>query len=457
VVDTATRQLKISVFMTGDSNYHLAGWRLPEAYADSGMNIKRWIEFAHTMERGKLDMLFIADNIGTPGADDLEALSHSPQTDRFEPFTVLSALSTVTTHIGLAATSATTYNEPFHVARMFASLDHLSGGRAGWNFVTGANREDALNFGHTEHPAHADRYDRAEEFADVARGLWDSFDDDAFPRDKAAGLYMHPDKVHILNHSGKHFKVRGPLSVGRPPQGHPILIQAGASEPARELSARVADAVFTSQSTIANAQKFYADVKGRMSKYGRNPHHLLILPGVTVFVGRTAEEAEEKYEKLNALTHLSTALALLKERMGGIDFAAYPLDGPVPDLSGNRNRMSAPPALVQVARRENLSIRQLAMRFAAARTHLMIRGTPKQVADELEQWLLNGAADGFNLLPAYVPGGLNDFVDLVVPELQRRGIFRKEYEGKTLRENLGLPRPPSRFLGSKRHAIMPSN
>jgi len=453
MADGAQRQMKFAVFMSGDSNYHIAGWRLPEAYADTGLNLQRWIDLAHTMERGKLDMLFIADSIGIAGADNREALSHSPLSDRFEPFTILSALSSVTNNIGLAATSATTYNEPFHVARMFASLDHLSGGRAGWNFVTGANREDAFNFGHKEHPVHADRYDRAEEFADVVRGLWDSFDDGAFPRDKATGLYLHPDKFHILNHQGKHFKVRGPLSVARPPQGHPILIQAGASEPARELSARVADAVFTSATTFERAQKFYTDVKGRLQKYGRKPEDIIILPGVAVFVGRTSDEAEEKYEKLHSLIHLSTALALIKERMGGIDLSAYPLDGPIPDMEGNQVRMSSPPALVELARRENLSIRQLAMRYAAARIHWMVRGTPSYIADQLEHWFRNGAADGFNLLPATVPGAVNDFVDLVVPELQRRGLFRRKYEGKTLRENLGLPRPKSRFLTAAQKSL----
>ncbi len=446
--DNSLRQMKFAVFMSGDSNYHIAGWRLPEAYADTGMNIQRWSDLAHTMERGKLDMLFIADSIGVAGADNGEALSHSPLTDRFEPFTVLAALSSVTKNIGLAATSATTYNEPFHVARMFASLDHLSSGRAGWNFVTGANREDAFNFGHKEHPAHAERYDRAEEFADVVRGLWDSFDDDAFPRDKATGVYLTADKMHILNHQGKHFKVKGPLSVGRPPQGHPILIQAGASEPARELSARIADAVFTSATTFDRAEKFYTDVKSRLHKFDRKPDDVVILPGVAIFVGRTADEAEEKYERLHSLLHISTALALLKERLGGIDLSAYPLDGPVPEMAGNQVRMSSPPALLDLARRENLSVRQLAMRYAAARIHWMVRGTPVQVADQLEYWFRNGAADGFNLLPTTVPGALNDFVDLVVPELQRRGVFRTEYEGRTLRENLGIDRPKSRFANA---------
>ena len=284
-------QMHFAVFMEADSNYHLSGWRLPGSYADTGIRLDRWIELARTMERGKLDMIFIADSHGVAGIGDLETLSRSSRVGRFEPFTVLSALAAVTEHIGLAATCATTYNEPFTVARMFASLDHLSGGRAGWNFVTGANREDALNFSHTEHVPHAQRYDRAQEFADVVLGLWDSFDDDAFLRDKGSGRFFDPAKLHVLNHHGKHFAVRGPLSVPRPPQGHPVLIQAGKSEPARELSARVADAVFTSQPTIEDAQRFYADVKGRLAKYGRAPDDLVIMPGVAVFTGRTAAEA----------------------------------------------------------------------------------------------------------------------------------------------------------------------
>ncbi len=275
----AKDELHFAVFMEADSNYHIAGWRLPEAYEDTGLSLARWIELAQIMERGKLDMLFIADSQGLAGVDDLETLSHNPRVSRFEPFTVLSALASVTKQIGLCATCATTYNEPFTVARMFASLDHLSGGRAGWNFVTGANREDALNFGHKEHVPHAQRYDRAEEFADVVLSLWDSFDDGAFIRDKATGRYFDPDKLHVANHKGKHFTVRGPLSVARPPQGHPVLIQAGKSEPAREVSARVADAVFTSQTTLEDAQEFYADVKGRLAKFGREPDDLKTAAG----------------------------------------------------------------------------------------------------------------------------------------------------------------------------------
>jgi N-acetyl-S-(2-succino)cysteine monooxygenase len=439
-------EMNFAVFMEADSNYHIAGWRLPETYADTGLNLSRWIELARIMERGKLDMLFIADSHGVAGVDDVETLSRSSRVGRFEPFTVLSALAAVTDRIGLAATCATTYNEPFTVARMFASLDHLSGGRAGWNFVTGANREDALNFSHKEHVKHADRYDRAEEFADVVLGLWDSFEDGAFLRDKKSGRFFDPAKLHVLNHKGKHFQVRGPLSMARPPQGHPVLIQAGKSEPARELSARVADAVFTSQPTIEDAKDFYADVKGRMGKYGRPPDHLKILPGVAVFTGRTAAEAEAKYERLQGLIDAKSALALLKERLGGIDLSGYPIDGPVPEMAGNDVRMSNPPELARLAKREGLSIRQLAYRYAAARSHWMVRGSAKDVADQLEAWFVGKAADGFNLLPHTMPGALDDFVTLVVPELQRRGLFRKDYAGRTLREHLGLPRPPNRFV-----------
>lgn len=438
-------QLKFAVFMSGDSNYHLAGWRLPNSYADAGMKLERWIEFAKTMERGKLDMLFIADSIGTHGVDDPASLRFNPQTDRLEPFTLLAALAAVTKHIGLAATCHTTYNEPFHVARKFASLDHLSGGRAGWNFVTGANAEDAHNFSREAHTPHGERYDRAEEFADVVMKLWDSFDDDAFVRDKQSGVYLDTAKFHILNHKGKYFSVKGPLSVPRPPQGHPVLIQAGKSEPAKEISARVADAVFTSQSTMEEAQAFYADVKGRMAKFGRAPDELKILPGVAIFSGKTEAEAEEKYQRLGSLISEPAAMRLLSERMGGIDLSPYPFDGPLPDFEGNKVRMSNPPALVKLARREGLTLRGLAMRFAAARGHLMLRGTPSSIADRLEQWFKNRACDGFIFMPVYLPGALDDFVDQVIPELQRRGLVRREYATRTLREHLGLRRPSSVF------------
>ncbi len=434
-------QVKLAVFMHGNSNYHMAGWRHPDAYADSAENIERWTEFARTMERGKLDMLFIADSVGIYGVNNPELLSYRDAIEKFEPFTALAALSVLTKNIGLIATCHTTYTDPYTAARMFASLDQLSGGRAGWNFVTGGNREGALNYSRDSHMEHGDRYDRAEEFADVALGLWDSFEEDAFPRDKASGRYLDPEKMHILNHKGKHFSVKGPLSSARSPQGRPVLVQAGASEPGKQLTARVADVMFTAQASFEQAQAFYAHVKGRMASFGRSPDELKIMPGVSIYVGRTAEEAEEKFQKLNDLVPIEVALHSFSEMLGGIDLSVYPLDGPLPDFSGNSARMSSPPSYVKLARRENLTLRQTAKRAVAGRAHWMVKGTVKQIADELEHWFKGGAADGFNLLPAWLPGSLNDFVDQVVPELQRRGLFRTEYEGSTLRENLGLPKP----------------
>jgi FMN-dependent oxidoreductase (nitrilotriacetate monooxygenase family) len=433
--------MKLAVFMGGDCNYHVAGWRHPKAYSDSGLSLAHWSEFARTMERGKLDMFFVADVIGVPGADDPERLSQTPRVAKFEPLTVLSALSTLTTNIGLVATAATTYNAPYTVARQFASLDYLSGGRAGWNLVTGGNKEDAHNFSVAEHLAHADRYACAEEFVDVVRGLWDSYEDDAFIRDKTSGRFFHPEKMHILNHKGSFYSVRGPLSVARPPQGHPVIVQAGASAPSKELTARVADVMFMSQYSLKAAQEFYQDVKSRTIKFGRRPDDVKLMPGAFVCVGRTTSELEEKYDELQSLTPLNVALARLSHKLGGVDLSVYPLDEPFPDFTGNAARMSAPDSYTRIARAENLTLRQTALRAATSNHHWVVKGTPKQVADQFEEWFLNRGADGFNLLPPCVPSGIDDFVELVVPELQRRGLFRTEYEGKTLRENLGVPRP----------------
>ena len=435
------RKMKFAVFMSGDSNYHMAGWRHPDAYIDGGQNIKRWVEYARTMERGKLDMLFIADTIGTPGSDDREQLSFTSKIDRFEPLTTLAALSQVTERLGLVATAATTYTAPFSVARAFASLDHLTEGRAGWNLVTGGNKEDALNFNLDSHVPHGERYELAEEFADVVRGLWDSYEDDAFLRDKASGRYFRPEKLHVLNHKGKYFSVKGPLSVARPPQGHPVIIQAGASVPSKELSARVADVMFMSQSDLGEAKAFYQDVKGRLEKYGRRPDDLKLMPGAFIFAGRSEAEANERFEELESMVPMEVALARLSQNLGGVDLSGYPLDGPMPHIEGNSARMSAPDSYMKIARRENLTLRQTARRAATAKHHWILKGSATQIADQLEDWFVNYGADGFNLLPPYLPGSLNAFVDLVVPELQRRGLFRTEYEGKTLRENLGVPRP----------------
>jgi FMN-dependent oxidoreductase (nitrilotriacetate monooxygenase family) len=434
-------KMKFAVFLMADSNYHIAGWRHPDAYVDAGSNIERWIEFAKTLERGKLDMLFVADVIGVPGVQNPASLRYASTIDKFEPFTLLAALSSVTRHLGLVATSATAYNEPYNVARTLASLDHLTGGRAGWNLVTGGSYEDAANFSQPTHAAHGDRYERGEEFVDVVRGLWGSYGRDAFPRDKASGRYVDPAKIHVLNHTGKYFSVKGPLSVGRPPQGYPVIVQAGTSEPARKWSARVADVVFTAQSSIDDAKAFYADVKGRMQQHGRHPDDLKVMPGVAMYIGRSQQEAEDKCEALNALIPIDVAVSRLSRMLGGVDLSSYALDEPMPDIQGNAARMSTPLNYVRLARRENLTLRQVAMRSAAGKDHWTLIGTPQTIADELERWFVEKAADGFNLLPPHVPGAINEFVDLVVPELQRRDLFRTEYEGATLRENLGVPFP----------------
>ncbi len=434
-------KMKFAVFLMADSNYHIAGWRHPDAYVDAGSNIARWVEFAQTLERGKLDMLFVADVIGVPGTRDMESLSYQPTIDKFEPFTLLAALSGVTKNIGLVATSATAYNEPYSIARVLGSLDHLTGGRAGWNLVTGGSYEDAANFSVGEHAAHGDRYERAEEFVDVVRGLWGSFDPDAFPRDKTTGRYLDPSKLHTLNHKGKYFAVKGPLSVSRPPQGYPVIVQAGTSEPARKLSARVADVVFTAQSAIEDAKAFYADVKGRMQQYGRHPDDLKVMPGAAIYVGRSMQEARREVRSAQrAHPHRSVRVTPRPHARRRGSFGLRPRCPDAGDRKQRRPRQHAA-QLRRLAKRDNLTLRQVATRSGAAKDHWTLIGTPRQIADELEHWFAEKAADGFNLLPPHVPGALNEFVDLVVPELQRRGLFRTEYEGAMLRQNLGVPFP----------------
>jgi len=339
------------------------------------------------------------------------------------------------------ATGTTSYNEPFHIARRFLSIDHLSHGRAGWNLVTSQNEDEAQNFGHDQHLDHALRYERASEFHDVVVGLWESWDADAIIRDKASGRYFDPAKLHVLNHVGKHFRVRGPLNVARSPQGRPVVAQAGSSEPGKELAARTADVTFTAQTSITEAQAFYADVKARAARYGRSPDDIRILPGLNYTLGRTEAEAREKYETLLSMMTDEVAMPSIMRLAGGLDLRQFPLDGPLPDLPQSNAAHARQKMLVELARRENLSIRQLARRYATSNGHNVFVGTPKAMADLMEEWLGSRAADGFVLLSPYYPTPLQDFVELVVPELQRRGIYRTAYEGRTLRENLGLRSP----------------
>jgi FMN-dependent oxidoreductase (nitrilotriacetate monooxygenase family) len=353
----------------------------------------------------------------------------------------------VTKNLGLVATATTTYNDPFNIARKFATIDHISKGRAGWNLVTSQNVDEAQNFSQDKHMAHALRYERAQEFYDVVTGLWDSWEDDAIIRDQATGRYIEASKLHVLNHKGKHFNVRGPLNVARPPQGYPIIAQAGSSEPGRELAARTADVVFTAQVSLQEAQAFYADVKGRMARYGRSPDHIRIMPGIRYVLGHTESEAREKYEMMLSEASEEGALSSVQRLCGDLDIRTFPLDGPLPDLPPSNAAVARQKMMIELARRENLTIRQLARRFTFSLGHLVYVGTAKRLVDMMEEWFTNDAADGFTMLSPYFPEPLELFVDTVIPELQRRGLFRTEYEGKTLRENLGLPFRSHRYAG----------
>lgn len=431
-------QISLGAFLMG-SGHHLAAWRHPRAPAGA-LDFAHFRRLAQTAERGLFDAVFFADNLALLGSPELA--SHSTYGEVLDPLMLLAALASATERIGLVATLSTSYNDPYLLARRFASLDHLSGGRAGWNLVTSASDQEAQNFGLARHFEHAGRYARAEEFIDVARGLWDSFADDAFLRDKASGRYFDPARLHVLDHQGEHYRVRGPLNQPRPPQGHPLLVQAGSSEPGKALAARTADVVFTAQQTLAGARAFYADLKGRLAAHGREPQQLKIMPGLSPVLGRTQTEAQDLHAQLQSLIDPHLGLALLSGMAGGLDLSAHPLDGPLPELPPSNAMQSRQALFVEQARRENLSIRQLYLKAAGARGHCTLVGDPKQIADHLEQWFVEGAADGFNIMPPLLPDGLERFVDWVVPELQRRGLFRREYRGRTLREHLGLQRPP---------------
>jgi len=437
------RQLKLGAFLMA-TGHHVAAWRHPDVPANAGLDFAHYKHLARVAEAAKFDALFVADSVAAPSA---EIASRMARSEHFEPLTLLSALSAVTEHIGLIATATTSYNEPYHVARKFASLDHLSGGRAGWNLVTSDNAAEALNFGRAEHIGHAERYSRAREFHQVVTGLWDSWEDDAFTRDKSSGQYYDPARLHVLNHSGEHFKVKGPLNVARSPQGQPVIVQAGSSELGRELAAQTAEVVFTAQTSLSKAQAFYADLKGRLAKFGRSTDSLKIMPGVFVVVGQSEAEAREKYESFQQWVEPEVGVALLGRMLGNFDLSGYPLDGPLPELpltdSGQQSRQQL---LTELAGAENLTLAQLGRRIAGGRGHYSLIGTPTQIADELQAWFEQGAADGFNVLVPHLPGGLEDFAVSVVPELQRRGLFRTEYQGTTLREHLGLARPANRFL-----------
>ncbi|QII87718.1 LLM class flavin-dependent oxidoreductase [Bordetella hinzii] len=433
-----TRQIKLGAFLM-QTGHHIAAWRHPGAQADAGVNIRHYADLARRAEAAKFDAIFLADAVGVRNSE-LDSLSRTARSDHFEPLTLLSALAMVTERIGLIATVSTTYNEPYHVARKFASLDHISGGRSGWNLVTSSGQGEAQNFNLDEHVDHARRYARAAEFHDVVLGLWDSWEDDAFVRDAASGQYFDPGKVHPLNHRGEHFRVRGPLNVARSPQGRPVVVQAGASPAGRDLAARTAEVIFVAHQTFDEAQAFYRDIKQRAQVYGRDPDQIKIMPGIFPVIGRSQEEAQEKFARLQDLIHPVVGVQLLSNMIGA-DLRGYPVDGPLPELPETNGGKSRQQLLADLARRDGLSIRELYLRIAGARGHQQIVGTPKRVADQLQQWFEEEGADGFNIMSPWLPGGLDDFIELALPELRRRGLVRSEYQGSTLREHLGLHRP----------------
>jgi FMN-dependent oxidoreductase (nitrilotriacetate monooxygenase family) len=417
--------------------YHLAAWRHPGVPPAGTLDYRYFLNTALIAERAKFDMVFLADGIGIRVRDEPAGyLCRSPQTVELEPLTLFAAIATHTSHIGFVATASTTYNEPFHIARKFASLDHISGGRSGWNIVTSWSDEEARNFGRDKHLDYETRYDRAEEFVRVVTGLWDSWEDDAFIRDTASGLYYDPDKLHVLNHQGKHFKVRGPLSSAPTPQGRPILVQAGAAAQGQEIAGAHADVVYAMPFDLAAAQTYYSAIRARAVAHGRPADAVRILPGFTPYVGRTEAEARAKYDEMRRLIHPKVGLGILFNVFG--DLSDHPIDGPVPDPAGDIQVRSIGNALLDKARREKLSIRDLYEMMAAGNSGRVLIGTAEQIADDMQLWFEEGGADGFNICASHLPGGLEDFAALVVPELQRRGLFRTEYEGTTLRDNLGL-------------------
>jgi FMN-dependent oxidoreductase (nitrilotriacetate monooxygenase family) len=433
-----TRQLHLNAFLM-NTGHHEASWRLPESDPYAHVDLAHYVRLARIAERGTFDSLFLADGPHLWGS-----VAQRPA-GALEPLTLLTALATATEHIGLIATASTSYNSPYNLARRFASLDIISGGRAGWNIVTTAGAEAARNFGLDAEPAHAERYARAAEFLDVALKLWDSWEDDAIVADKAAGVWGDDTRIHPPRHQGTYFSVEGALNVPRSPQGYPLLVQAGSSEDGKDFAARYAEAVFTAQQTLQDAQAFYADLKSRTAAAGRDPDHVKVLPGIVPVVGSTEAEAREREQELEDHIVHTHGVANL-ERLLHLPAGSLDLDGPLPAdlppdtaIEGARSRYTL---VVELARRERLTVRQLIGRLGGGRGHFTLAGTPEQIADTIEAWFTRGAADGFNIMPAVLPSGLDAFVDHVVPRLRARGLLRTDYgPRRTLRERYGLPRP----------------
>ncbi len=426
------REMKLGMFFA-PGGHHMAAWRHPSAYP-AGFSFESYVKAAQLAERACFDMLFVADVFSlTPEGDRTDSF-------RFEPITLLSALSAVTSNIGLVGTASTSFNEPYNVARKFVSLDHISKGRAGWNIVTSSSSIEALNYNLDGHYKHAERYARAREFVDVVRKLWDSCEDGALVIDKESGAFFDTERVHTIDHKGTYYKVRGPLSMPRSPQGNPVLVQAGSSEDGMGLAASVGEAIFTIQLTLEGARDFYAAIKAKAAASGRDPNHALVMPGVVPYIGRTRQEAQDKYDQLLALIHPVAGLSALSKLIE-VDFKGADVEKPFPALSADKIMHSRAAGIAANARKEGLSIRQVYERLSPCKGHRQIIGTATDIADILQEWFEKDACDGYNFMPPMMPDGLTDFVELVVPELQRRGLFRKAYSGNTLRDHLGLPRP----------------
>ena len=436
---------------------HAAGWRMPQAKEDAALDIKLWIRMAQAAERARIHFMFWADGIAVRhNARDEDELSYMARIDVFEPMTLIGALAAVTERIGFVASASTTYNEPYHIARKFASLDHISGGRVGWNVVTSWSENEAHNFGQNRLLEHDLRYRRADEFVDVVFGLWDGWEDDAFIRDKASGRYFDPARLHTLNHKGEIFSVKGPLNVARPVQGYPVIAQAGSSGPGQNLGARIADVIYTAQKNRDQAETFYRSVKAHCVAAGRDPDTMLVMPGVLPVMGRTRGEAEDRFGQLQDLVHPRLGLPLLAGSFG--DLSGYDLEGPLPPpLPGNNAVKSGHDKLVELGRQPGMTISKLYKMMAGAHGHNVVVGTPSDVADVMEDWFRAPACDGFNIMPAFMPDPAIEAFEWLVPELQRRGLAQAEYQGDgTLRGSLGVARPEHgayrRRMTPQRHA-----
>jgi FMN-dependent oxidoreductase (nitrilotriacetate monooxygenase family) len=434
---TKSRKLKLGFILHGVGRTW-TDWRHPDADVNASTSLSFYARQAQLAERGKFDFLFVADSLS------ITEKSSPHYLNRFEPITILSALAAVTSKIGLVGTLTVSYSEPFNVARQFASLDHISGGRAGWNVVTSWLGDTAANFSKTEHPAHEVRYRIAAEYLDVVQGLWDSWEDDAHVADKRTGVFVDPEKLHRLDHNGEFFQVRGPLNIKRSRQGQPVVFQAGASEDGRNFAAKRAEAIFTGAQSLEESQEYYRDMKARARGFGRDPGNIYILPGIGPVIGATEAEAEANYQELVGLGSLETGLGMLARSFNDHDFSAYDLDGPFPDVAaiGKNSNQSASNRILAQVREGGLTIRQIAQQLATPRGAFV--GTPDQIADRLQEWFENEGADGYVLFES-LPGQLDIFVDQVVPILQARGLYREEYEGATFRENLGLDFPVNRY------------